>query len=296
MRPKQLEYALSSLQRDFPSPNVRNVWLPDEISCLVVVSDSHRPQIALEQYPTSPQLACAVILTALERGDVGPGRTVLDLGCGTGMLTTACALVESEAVLGVDCDENALAVAQANADTVEVEIDILLDRVKDVSSSNKGPKQNANRDKSGRGRGGGRGSTPQARQLILSDNDGLSLQDNIVDTVVTNPPFGTKNNAGMDVRFLRTSTRLARRAVYSFHKTSTRKFLLRTVESWGMSAEVIAEMKFDLPNSYKFHKQKNVDVSVDLLRVQVVDSDAASSSGASGDSEDDEELPQYLDL
>jgi hypothetical protein len=43
-------------------------------------------QITLEQYPTSPQLTAAVILSALERGDVGPGRLVIDLGCGTGML------------------------------------------------------------------------------------------------------------------------------------------------------------------------------------------------------------------
>jgi predicted RNA methylase len=46
-------------------------------------------QVALEQYPTSPHLTAAVILAALERDDVGPGRTVVDLGCGTGMLSIA---------------------------------------------------------------------------------------------------------------------------------------------------------------------------------------------------------------
>jgi len=38
-------------------------------------------------------------------------------------------------------------------------------------------------------------------------------------------------------------------------------------EKWGLNAEVVAEMKFDIPNMYKFHKQKCVDVNVDLLRI-----------------------------
>ena len=99
---------------------------------------------------------------------------------------------------------------------------------------------------------------------------GIGFRANVVDTVVTNPPFGTKNNAGMDLRFLRTATRLARRAVYSFHKTSTRSFLLSQVRDvWGMKVEVVAEMKFELPKVYKFHKEKSVDIEVDLVRVEL---------------------------
>lgn len=64
MRQKHLESALSSVQREFPNPDV-----------------------SLEQYPTSPQLTAAVILAALERDDVGPGRSTCDLGCGTAMLS-----------------------------------------------------------------------------------------------------------------------------------------------------------------------------------------------------------------
>lgn len=42
------------------------------------------------------------------------------------------------------------------------------------------------------------------------------------DTVVMNPPFGTKHNAGMDMKFLAAGLKLARTAVYSLHKSSTR--------------------------------------------------------------------------
>jgi putative methylase len=67
-------------------------------------------------------------------------------------------------------------------------------------------------------------------------------------TVLTNPPFGTKSdNGGIDLQFLRTATRLARRAVYSFHKRSTRTFVLKTIqEDWGYEANVAAEMSFGM--------------------------------------------------
>jgi tRNA G10 N-methylase Trm11 len=71
----------------------------------------------------------------------------------------------------------------------------------------------------------------------IDDADGIPLRSKCVDTVITNPPFGTKNNAGMDIRLLRAATRLASRAVYSFHK------------------------------SYAIHKEKCVFVQVDLLRM-----------------------------
>lgn len=42
------------------------------------------------------------------------------------------------------------------------------------------------------------------------------------DTVILNPPFGTKNNAGMDMEFLKAAIKLTNNAIYSLHKTSTR--------------------------------------------------------------------------
>ena len=87
---------------------------------------------------------------------------------------------------------------------------------------------------------------------------------------MTNPPFGTKpGNAGIDVTFLRTAIRMASRAVYSFHKSSTREYLIKVVRSWGYDVEVVAQMQFDIPKMYKFHEKNNVNVDVDLIRVNV---------------------------
>ena len=98
------------------------------------------------------------------------------------------------------------------------------------------------------------------------------LHDKCVDTVLTNPPFGTKgDNAGIDIAFVLLACQLARRAVYSFHKTTTRDYVLRTIKtkvSNIQSVAVIAEMKFDISNTYQFHQQKSVDIAVDLIRVE----------------------------
>ena len=42
------------------------------------------------------------------------------------------------------------------------------------------------------------------------------------DVVVSNPPFGTKKNVGIDARFVQNALQYAP-VVYSLHKTSTRK-------------------------------------------------------------------------
>lgn len=91
----------------------------------------------------------------------------------------------------------------------------------------------------------------------------------LFDTVIMNPPFGTKNNAGMDMKFLTTAIQLARSAVYSLHKTSTRAFIQRKAKEIGVEAEVIATLRYNLESSYKFHKKSSVDIEVDCWRFDV---------------------------
>lgn len=260
MKLKHLESALSSLDYQFLEP-----------------------KIDLEQYPTSPHLASAVILTALERGDLGEQTEICDLGCGTGMLCIASGLVGCSHVIAVDCDGGALDQARQNAENMELTnvVDFIQAKLRHRQSLPCDKIAKSERFRGGRGareRGKDLRSRNQPRAFVpsLESNrfdssvvdDGIPLHSKCVDTVIINPPFGTKNNAGIDIAFLNCGRRLARNAVYSFHKSSTRKFLLHMAsEEWGMSAEVVAEMKFDIPNMYKFHKKSSVDVEVDLLRL-----------------------------
>ncbi|CAH0559625.1 unnamed protein product [Brassicogethes aeneus] len=91
----------------------------------------------------------------------------------------------------------------------------------------------------------------------------------IFDTVIMNPPFGTKHNAGIDMKFLETAFKLSNNVVYSLHKTSTRDHVLKTAKLLGGEGKVLAELKYDLPASYRFHKKKCVDVYVDFYRFEV---------------------------
>jgi len=249
------------------------------------------PNISLEQYATSPILCSYIIQAAFENDDI-EGRSVLDLGCGTGMLSIGSALVGSPHIIMVDCDVGAMGIAMENVQSMEITdtenedcciVEFILAKVNHVAKKTRGGAEM--KGKGGRGgKGKGRSSGPMPKQnhtleqeppisspsQITAEDDGIPLLSGCVDTVITNPPFGTKpGNAGIDVTFLRTAIRLARRAVYSFHKTSTRPYLVKLVQSWGYEIEVVAQMKFDIPKMYKFHKENNVDVDVDLIRVIV---------------------------
>ncbi|KAA8588159.1 hypothetical protein FQN60_001353, partial [Etheostoma spectabile] len=57
--------------------------------------------------------------------------------------------------------------------------------------------------------------------------------------------------------FLWAAITMAKTAVYSLHKTTTREHIQKKANDWGVKMEVIAELRYDLPASYKFHKKKS---------------------------------------
>jgi predicted RNA methylase len=58
--------------------------------------------------------------------------------------------------------------------------------------------------------------------FLLCDIQHLSSQVRLeADTVIMNPPFGTRRK-GADMDFLRAACSIARHSIYSLHKSSTR--------------------------------------------------------------------------
>lgn len=76
------------------------------------VPDFASPDPTKEQYRTPPSVAADLLWAAWTDGDI-QGKAVLDLGCGTGMLSKAAAMLGAATVIGVDHDEEAIAVAKA---------------------------------------------------------------------------------------------------------------------------------------------------------------------------------------
>jgi putative methylase len=83
-----------------------------------------RPRAALEQYQTPAPLAARLLYHALMKGDIEE-KTVLDLGCGTGILAIGAALLGAGAVTGIEIDKDALTVAQENAALLNVEVEFI---------------------------------------------------------------------------------------------------------------------------------------------------------------------------
>lgn len=59
---------------------------------------------------------------------------------------------------------------------------------------------------------------------------------------------------------------LATTAVYSLHKSSTRDHIMKKAKDWNVQADVVAQLRYDLPRSYKHHKKDSVDIEVDFIR------------------------------
>ncbi|XP_065635438.1 uncharacterized protein LOC111995818 [Quercus suber] len=184
------------------------------------------PKAELEQYPTGPHIASRMLFTAENSFGDISSKVVADFGCGCGTLGAAAALLGAEHVIGIDIDSQSLEIASLNAEDLELDINLIQCNVKNL---------------------GWRGQT--------------------VDTVVMNPPFGTRKK-GADMEFLSVALKIASQAVYSLHKTSTRDHIKRAAlrDFNASSAEVLCELRFDVPHLYKFHKKKEVDIAVDLWR------------------------------
>ncbi len=72
------------------------------------------PQAQLEQYTSSEQIAANMLyLVAYSYGDI-EGKTILDLGCGTGRLALGAAYLGAKEVVGIDIDHKAIKTAIEN--------------------------------------------------------------------------------------------------------------------------------------------------------------------------------------
>ncbi len=79
------------------------------------------PQARLEQVVT-PAEAAATLLRTAERWDGLAGRSVLDLGCGTGRLAIGAAALGAHPVVGIDADVSAIAAASDAARSARLDV------------------------------------------------------------------------------------------------------------------------------------------------------------------------------
>eukprot|EP00455_Lapot_gusevi_P043235 TRINITY_DN522_c0_g1_i1.p1 TRINITY_DN522_c0_g1~~TRINITY_DN522_c0_g1_i1.p1 ORF type:complete len:254 (+),score=32.59 TRINITY_DN522_c0_g1_i1:127-888(+) len=228
-----------------------------------------KPKIKLEQYPTNPHLASHIVFMAHQNYDEIEGKVIGELGSGCGNLLLASALMGASYCIGFELDEDAMGIARENFSEYELDTHVEFVRAdvtqlvavgqfsEDDSSSDSKSSENSESQ-----------SSAENSESKSSAENFISRWRPLIDTIIMNPPFGTKVQ-GVDMIFLQVACQMARKSVYSLHKTSTRQYILQKARQWGVEAEILAELKFDIPNMYKFHKKKNVEVEVDLYRFDV---------------------------
>ncbi|CAO2597162.1 rRNA N6-adenosine-methyltransferase METTL5 [Lemmus lemmus] len=166
---------------------MKKLRLKELESRLQEVDGFENPKLLLEQYPTRPHIAACMLYTIHNTYDDIENKVVADLGCGCGVLSIGAAMLGAGLCVGFDIDEDALEIFTRNVEEFEL----------------------TNVD------------------MIQCDVCSLcNKMSKVFDTVIMNPPFGTKNNKGTDMAFLKTALGMARTAVYSLHKSSTRQSLV----------------------------------------------------------------------
>jgi putative methylase len=194
---------------------------------LGVVAGFANPRASLEQYRTPPDLAAQLVHTADLQGDID-GRTVVDLGTGTGMLALAAALRGPRRVVGVDLDPDPLSTAMANRRRVGTATDV---------------------------------------HWVRGDATRVPLAPDDPTTVVMNPPFGAqKGNEHADRGFLATAADIAD-VSYSIHNEGSREFVESFAADNGGEVTAAFRAEFDLPKQFEFHEEDVRQVDAEVFRI-----------------------------
>ncbi|XP_004634867.1 methyltransferase-like protein 5 [Octodon degus] len=175
-------------------------------SRLQQVDGFEKPKLRLEQYLTQPHIAARMLYTIHSTYDDIENKVVADLGCGCGMLSIGTAMLGAGLCVGFDIDEDALEIFNRNVEEFELtNVDMIQYDV--CSSSNRMPKS--------------------------------------FDTVIMNPPFGTKNNKVVIIQGFSVEMHVQKKAA-----------------EWKIKIDIIAELRYDLPALYNFHKKKSVSLLI----------------------------------
>lgn len=185
------------------------------------------PKVSNEQYLIDSEIGAFVLWNCFLKGDL-MGKECADLGCGTGLLGIGGLLLGAKKMFFVDNDMDALDEAKKNLKNVKSEFFI------------------------------------DGKEFFMCKD---IVDFNIkVDTVIENPPFGTKVRH-LDKYFLIKAYNISK-VVYSFHLTGNKNFFERLGWSHNFTITDTWEFIYPLKASYGFHKKEVNLIKVSCLRFE----------------------------
>ncbi|AGB15960.1 putative RNA methylase [Halovivax ruber XH-70] len=198
----------------------------DIARALETVADFREPQVELEQYLTAPDLAAHICHLAAMRGDMDEA-TVVDLGCGTGMLALGARCVEADTIVGLDVDRAALETAVQNEKR-------LFDR--------------------------------RTIHWVEGDAT-LPPTCPTQATVISNPPFGAQHgNRHADRAFLDATAALAS-VSYTIHNAGSLDFVEQFASDHGASVTDAFESTIPIDHRFDHHTDARSSIDVEVFRI-----------------------------
>ncbi|MFB6095319.1 MAG: METTL5 family protein [Halodesulfurarchaeum sp.] len=194
---------------------------------LASVADFTAPIPELEQYRTPADIAAHVIHRAALEGDI-EGRTVVDLGTGTGMFAIGAAIAGAGHIVGMEADAAALEQARRNA--------------------------------------AGQGVTRDIDWVIADATRSPLCVEGA--TVLMNPPFGAhRSNRHADRAFLETASRIAS-VSHSFHNEGSRDFVESFVADRGGTITHAFQATISLPRQFTHHDREAEPIDAEVYRIE----------------------------
>ena len=185
-----------------------------------------KPKVGLEQYTTPSVIAADLVWNAFTLGDIEE-KSIVDLGCGTGVFAIASALMGANSSVGIDIDEDSIELACRVRDKLNVDYVNFI--VSDICQFNESLDVNT-----------------------VFQNPPFGSQRNA--------------ESGQDLKFIKKAIELDFDVLYSFHMASTEEFLIDYYHDYNLEITHIFRYKFPIPKIYDFHTKEKQYVDVIVIR------------------------------
>jgi predicted RNA methylase len=192
-----------------------------------------KPHIQLEQYSTDSDVAAQLLWQAHLNNEL-ENCSIIDLGCGTGILGIGALLLGAKKITFIDIDATVLKTLKEN-------LEFTYDHWEIEDFDNRW-------------------------EFINSDASRIKTEELQADIVITNPPFGTKTKHA-DKLFLEVATKIAP-ITYSMHKTSTKSFLTSFASSNNIQIIWQEDIKYPLKPTMGIHRKRLERIDVTLICFQ----------------------------